>query len=251
MITVPSQHAPISAVLITLNAERHLEHVLAALVHCDEIVILDSGSIDATRAIAIAHGAVWAERAFDGYGAQKRAAVALARNDWVLLIDADETLDATLSAALLSVDLSDPRCAYRLHRRNFVGNQEIRHGIFGNEHVVRLFNRTTANISTDVVHEAVRGANRIRDLPGSMTHASFTDGADLFARMAKYARAKATTCRTTGRRASAPLLLLRAAWAFFRCYILKGGFRDGRIGVLVALSTACDAVVGLAMASAE
>jgi len=244
-------HTPISAVLITLNAERHLAQVLTALAGCDELVVLDSGSMDATRDIAVAHNANFSVRAFDGYGAQKRAAVALARNDWVLLIDADETLDATLSAALASVDLSDPHCAFRVHRRNFVGAQEIRHGIFGNEWVVRLFNRTTANISTDVVHEAVRGADHVHDLPGSMLHASFADGAELFARMAKYARAKASTCRVTGRRASAPLLLLRAAWAFFRCYILKGGFRDGRIGVLVALSTACDAVVGLAMASED
>ena len=244
-----AQRAPISAVLITLNAERHHAAVLAALSTCDEIVILDSGSTDATREIARAHGAVWGVRTFDGYGLQKCAAVAMARHDWVLLIDADETLDATLSAALPSVDLTDPHCAYRLHRRNFVGAQEIRHGIFGNEWVVRLFNRTTANISADKVHEAVRGAKSIRDLPGSMLHASFADGADLFARMAKYASAKAATCRASGRRASALLLLLRAAWAFFRCYVLKGGFLDGRLGVLVALSTACDAVVGLGIAS--
>lgn len=239
----------ISAVLITLNAERHLAQVLTALASCDELVVLDSGSTDATRDIALAHNANVSIRVFDGYGSQKRAAVALARNDWVLLIDADEIIDATLSSALTNVDLSDPHCAYRLHRRNFVGVQEIRHGVFGNEWVVRLFNRTTANISSDVVHESVRGAERIRDLPGSMLHASFADGAELFARMAKYASAKAATCRASGRRASALLLLLRAAWAFFRCYVLKGGFLDGRLGVLVAMSTACDAVVGLAMAS--
>ena len=240
---------PISAVLITLNAERHLAPVLAALAGCDELVVLDSGSTDATRDIALAHNASVSVRPFDGYGSQKRAAVAMARNDWVLLIDADEIIDVTLSSALTSVDLSDPHCAYRLHRRNFVGAQEIRHGIFGNEWVVRLFNRTTANISSDVVHESVRGAGRIRDLPGSMLHASFFDGAELFARMAKYASAKAATCRASGRRASALVLLLRAAWAFFRCYVVKGGFLDGRLGVLVALSTTCDAVVGLAMAS--
>ena len=246
-----THRAPISAVLITLNAERHLPQVLTALAGCSEIVILDSGSSDATQAIAVAHGAVFAQRAFDGYGPQKRAAVALAKNDWVLLIDADETVDAELSAAIASADLGDAQRAYRMRRRNFVGSQEVRHGIFGNEYVVRLFNRNVANISNDAVHEAVRGAGSIGDLPGSIMHASFSDGADLFLRMAKYARSKAATCRASGRRAGAPMLLLRAAWAFFRCYVLKGGFRDGRIGVLIALSTACDAVVGLAMASID
>lgn len=244
-----THRVPISAVLITLDAERHLAQVLTALADCAEIVILDSGSNDATQAIAEAHRAVFAQRSFDGYGPQKRAAVALAKNDWVLLIDADETVDAELSAAIASADLSNAQRAYRMRRRNFVGNQEVRHGIFGNEYVVRLFNRSVANISNDTVHEAVRGARLIRDLPGSIVHASFSDGADLFLRMAKYARSKATTYRAHGRHAAAPALLLRAAWAFFRCYVVKGGFRDGRVGVLVALSTACDAVVGLAMAS--
>ena len=241
----------ISAVLITLNGERHLPQVLTALAGCAEIVILDSGSTDATREIARAHRAVWAERAFDGYGPQKRAAVALAKHDWVLLIDADETVDPELVAALASADLGDPQRAYRMRRRNFVGSQEIRHGIFGNEYVTRLFNRTVANISDDAVHEAVRGAPHLATLPGSILHASFSDGADLFLRMAKYARTKASVCRANRRRAAAPLLVLRAGWAFFRCYVLKGGFRDGRLGVLVALSAACDAVVGLAMASSE
>jgi glycosyltransferase involved in cell wall biosynthesis len=246
-----THRAPISAVLITLNAERHLSQVLSALAGCAEIVILDSGSSDATQAIARDHGAFFAQRTFDGYGPQKRSAVALAKHDWVLLIDADETVDAELAAALGSADLRDPQRAYRMRRRNFVGSQEIRHGIFGNEYVTRLFNRTVANISDDAVHEAVRGAPHLATVPGSILHASFSDGADLFLRMAKYARTKATVCRATGRRAAAPLLVLRAGWAFFRCYVLKGGFRDGRLGVLVALSAACDAVVGLAMAAYE
>ena len=91
---------PVSAVLITRDAEARLDQVLEPLQVCDEIVVLDSGSHDRTRAIATARGARWFEHAFDGYGPQKRRAVALARHHWILAVDADEVLDGDAVAGL-------------------------------------------------------------------------------------------------------------------------------------------------------
>ena len=104
MDVAPIQKAPLSAVLITRDAERHLERVLAPLSFCSEILILDSGSRDRTRAIAAAHGAVWHEHDFEGYGPAKRRAVALASCDWVLSLDADEVLDEQAITALAGID---------------------------------------------------------------------------------------------------------------------------------------------------
>jgi hypothetical protein len=83
---------PVSAVLITRDAERLLDRVLAPLSFCSEILVLDSGSRDRTRDIAAAHGAAWHEHPFEGYGPAKRRAVSLAGSDWVLSLDADEVL---------------------------------------------------------------------------------------------------------------------------------------------------------------
>jgi glycosyltransferase involved in cell wall biosynthesis len=91
--------AKLSAVLITNNAEEHLDLVLAALQCCGEIVVLDSGSTDRTREIALQYGASWYERPFDGYGPQKRHAVVRARYDWILAVDADEVLDDEAASA--------------------------------------------------------------------------------------------------------------------------------------------------------
>ena len=96
--------APVSAVLITLNAERRLDAVLRPLEFCEEILILDSGSTDLTREIAETHGAVWRHHDFDGYGPQKRRAVEMAANDWVLSVDADEILEPETAAAIAVID---------------------------------------------------------------------------------------------------------------------------------------------------
>jgi hypothetical protein len=117
---------PISAVLIVLNGERHLDRVLGALAFCDEILVLDSGSTDATIEIAKRHGARVEHQQFLGYGPQKRRAVELAKHDWILAIDDDEVLDYEAATTLQVLDLSDPGKAWRGRRRPDLGGREFR-----------------------------------------------------------------------------------------------------------------------------
>jgi glycosyltransferase involved in cell wall biosynthesis len=239
---------PVSAVLITGDAERHLERVLAALSCCAEILILDSGSRDRTREIAAAHGVRWHEHPFEGYGPQKRRAVALAASDWVLSIDADEVLDERAAAALAGIDwaAADPRTCWELRRRPFIGSREVRHGDWAPDHVVRIFNRRHHEVSADLVHESVRPSGPVRRLDGSLLHFTAEDLAAVF--RPDYYRLKAAACRQHGRRASAPVLALRALFAFLRSYLLRAGFLDGSAGVVVAVAAAANAVTGLALA---
>lgn len=241
--------APLSAVVITRDAAAHLDRVLAALVFCDDLVVLDSGSTDRTRQIAADHRARWFEHPFDGFGAQKRRAVARARHDWVLSVDADEVLDESAAAALAALDWSrlDGRVCGRFRRRNFIGGKEIRHGHWGRDRVVRLFDRRRHRISPDPVHAAIHPTGPVLDLPGSLLHFSYPDAAALF--QPGYHRGKAASYRARGRRASSPVLLLRATWAFGASYLLRRGFLDGRLGLVVALAAAVNATVGLALAS--
>lgn len=241
---------PLSAVLITLDAERHLDRVLAAAAEvCDELVVLDSGSRDATCDIARRHGARVAHQDFLGFGPQKRRAVELARHDWVLCLDADEVLDEEARRAIRALPLDDPQRCWRLRRRTFVGGREVRYGVWHPDRVVRLFNRTATTFSHDLVHESVPPAPRVADLPGSLLHHSFGDLAELFT--PRYHRLKADRYRVTGRRAGTPALCVRAAFAFLRSFVLKRGFLDGPAGVVVALSASVNAVLGLAMAGWE
>lgn len=242
---------PVSAVLIVLNGERHLDRVLGAVAFCDEILILDSGSTDATLEIAKRHGARVEHQPFLGYGPQKRRAVELAKHDWILAIDDDEVLDYEAATTLQVLDLSDASKAWRLRRRTYVGGREVRYGAWSPDLALRFFNRTRATYNTNEIHESVQGAREVLTLPGSLHHFSYTDLADVFARCASYSRAKATRYRFEGRRAMAAQLVFRALWGFLRSYVFKLGFRDGSTGVVVAVSVALDAVLGLALAGEQ
>lgn len=242
---------PISAVLITKDAELHLDRVLGSLSACSEIVVLDSGSRDGTRGIAERHGVVWHEHPFDGYGSQKRRAVALARHEWVLSVDGDEVLDDLGVEALTAVDwdAEDPQTCWEIRRRPFIGEREIRHGDWAPDHVVRVFNRQYHNFSAVLVHESVRPTGRVGQLGGSLLHFTSADLAGIF--RADYYRLKAEMYRQNGRRAGQLLLAARAGGVFLRGYLLRLGFLDGTAGLVVALAGAVNSSVGLALASDE
>jgi len=242
---------PISAVLITKDAELHLDRVLGSLSACSEIVVLDSGSRDGTRGIAERHGVVWYEHPFDGYGSQKRRAVTLARHEWVLSVDGDEVLDDRGIEALTAVDwdAEDPQTCWEIRRRPFIGEREIRHGDWAPDHVVRVFNRKYHSFSAVLVHESVRPTGRVRRLNGSLLHFTSADLAGIF--RADYYRLKAEMYRRNGRRAGLLLLAARAAGVFLRGYLLRLGFLDGTAGLVVALAGAVNSSVGLALASDE
>jgi glycosyltransferase involved in cell wall biosynthesis len=237
----------ISAVLIVKDGEQHLDRVLSAVGFCDEILVLDSGSTDRTREICAEHNARWEYQEFLGYGPQKRRAVELAKHDWVLVIDDDEVLDYEAATTIQVLDYSDPNRAWRIRRRTYIGNREVRFGRWAPDYSLRLFNRTRAQFNGRLVHERVEAAGPVLTLQGSLHHYSFTDYADLFARSITYGRCKAELYAAQRRRAGTLLLILRAMWGFFRCFVIKRGFRDGTDGLMVALSLALDSVLGLAL----
>ncbi len=240
---------PVSAVLITRDAEAHLDRALTSLAGCDEIVVLDSGSSDRTRQIAAAHGARWFEHPFDGYGFQKRRAVALARHHWVLSVDADEVLDDVAVSALATVDWrsTDLMVCWRIPRRTFIGDREIRHGHWSTERPVRVFNRLVTGFTPALVHESVPATSDVRELPGSLLHYSYDDLSEII--RLDFHRLKAITYRRSGRRAGASLLAIRAIWAALHSYVLRRGCLEGGAGVVIALAAAVNATMGPAMAS--
>ena len=243
----PPSRLPISAVIITRDAAAHLADVLAALDFCDEQLVLDSGSTDDTLAIATTHGARVEQQSFLGYGPQKCRAVALATHDWILAIDADEILDDEARDAIRRLDLSDPHACWALRRRTFIGSREVRHGAWRNDRVLRLFNRTTAGFKPLPVHEEVESGRRPSLLPGSLLHFSYVDSAAVLARAVRYAPLKASIMRRKGQRAQPWLMPFRGLAAFCSSYLVRGGWRDGAAGFVVALARVIDSTLPRAL----
>ncbi len=237
---------PISCVVITRDAASQVGATLASAACCAELLVLDSGSTDDTVAIARAHGARVEHHPFLGFGPQKRHAVALASYDWILSLDADECLDDDAVRGLASLDLSDDRTCWEWHRRTFIDRHEVRHGPWGHERVVRLFNRSRSGFTDHRVHERVVAAAPARTAPGSILHFSFVDVADVISRSIRYATPKAAILRDLGECTPAWMLPLRGLASFTKSYLLQGGWRDGAAGFVVALSRVIDSTLARA-----
>jgi len=133
----------LSACIITLNEADRIDACLDSLAFCDEIIVVDSGSTDDTRTRAAAHGADVRVRAFDGYRSQKAFAVGLAKNDWVLCLDADERVTAALRVEIERERDNgfDGRAGYRFPRATEYFGAYLRHGNAYPDRVLRLFDR--------------------------------------------------------------------------------------------------------------
>ena len=244
-------HLPISCVVITRDAAGRLADTLRSAACCAERLVLDSGSTDATIPIALAHGARVEHQPFLGFGLQKRRAVELATHDWILSLDADEALDEEAIRGLFTLDLADPTRCWAWRRRTFIGEREVRHGPWGHEKVLRLFNRTRSVFSTHRVHERVDGAKAPDAAPGSILHHSFSGCADVIVRSARYAGPKGAILRDKRETTPAWMLPLRGLAAFTKSYCLQGGWRDGAAGFVVALSRVVDSTLPRAIVSVD
>lgn len=229
---------PVSVVIITKNEAQRIGECLSSVSgFADEVVVLDSGSSDGTQDICAAHGARVVASEWLGFGPQKDLAVRMARNDWVLCLDADERVSVELADAIRSVLSAKPAySAYRCARSNRFLGRYLRHGEGYPDWSLRLFDRRVARWSSDAVHEKVICPVPVGRLAGDLLH----DTADtLDSYLAKQNRYTSLAAQDyTGGAVSAARLLLSPLVRFIKFYIVRSGFRDGVPG-LVHIAIGC------------
>jgi len=224
---------PLSAVVITLNAERCIEACLESLRFADEILVVDSGSTDATRDIAARRGARVLHQEWLGFGPQKRYAVAQARHDWVLSIDADEQVTAALRASIQREMAAAPRAfAYELCRCNRFMGRWLRHGEGYPDWTLRLFRRDHADWSSDPVHERVVSDAPPLRLEGELLHDSAETLGSYLAKQSRYTALQAEQLRARGMARNLISAVGSPLVRFVRFYFLRGGFLDGLPGLV-------------------
>lgn len=229
----------ISFCLITLNEEENLPRCLRSCAElADEIVVLDSGSTDATPRIAADFGARWHVQDWAGYVAQKNRVLAVAQHDWVFSIDADEELSPALREELGTLKRSgvaEETCGFTVPRCVHYEGRWIRHGDWYPDRLLRLVRRSrNARFVGGKVHERLEVQGRIEHLRSDLYHYSFKNAADHWARCQKYARLWAESEIEAGRTAGRFAPFLHAAHRWGRGYLLKGGFLDGAQGWRIA-----------------
>lgn len=234
----PASPAPISICVITRDEERHLPGLLAAIGGlADDLVIVDAGSRDATVALARGAGARVFHRDWVDYGTQRLFAVAQARHDLVLSLDADERPSAALVEAIRA-EARRPEveraAGYRIHFRHWALGRRVRFGQMWRDRRVRLFDRRRGGFDGAAVHEKVRVGGVVRDLPGRCDHLGCDSAAKVRTKLSRYARAAAEARFARGARFQA-WHLLRWPLGFARRFVLRLGFLDGLVGLRLAL----------------
>jgi len=224
--------APLSAVLITRNAAAVLAPCLESLAFADEIVVVDSGSSDGTAEIAGRYGARLVQKEWLGFGRQKQYAVDQARHDWVLCLDADETVSPQLAASIQAALAAPVSPVYRMPRRNRFLGRWLSHGEGYPDWSPRLFNRMNARWSDDLVHEKVLYAVTPGTLQGDLLHDSSDDLTAYLERQNRYTTLAARQAYELGRSAGLFHILMSPVVRFLKFYVLRLGFLDGMPGLL-------------------
>ena len=227
----------ISVCIICKNEESKIEACLQSVSWADEIVVVDSGSTDRTLDIVKKYtDKVFVREDWPGFGEQKRRAEALASNDWIFSIDADEVVPETLAleiqTALKSANVEQVLSVNRL--THFCG-EFVYHSGWYPDKLPRIYNRSRYRYNQKMVHESLecKGAPII-DLQHNLLHYTFSDLSSYLQKRTRYAEAWAQEKNNKGKKGSLLNGLVAAVFAFTRHYFLRCGFLDGRIGFLIA-----------------
>jgi glycosyltransferase involved in cell wall biosynthesis len=230
----------LSVTYITYNAARCFAESLASVADLtDDVVVVDSGSRDNTCEIAARFGARLFKRDWPGFGPQKQYAIEQSRNDWILVLDADEIL-STSAIAHIKKALSESNlpAGYILPRHNFFHGKRIRFGDWGNDKVLRLVDRRQGRFSDDIVHERWLINGQIKRVNAPICHYSFENYKAMLAKLDQYSDLNARKLLERNRIVGSHEPLLHAIAAFIKCYVLRLGFLDGGDGAGIALVTA-------------
>ena len=226
----------LSATILTKNSAARLAEVLAALAWCDEVVVLDTGSSDATLSIAATFPNVSLHQLncpFPGFGRVRQQAVELARHDWILSIDSDEVVTPALREEICAREL-DPGAVYVIPFENYFNGRHITTCGWAPDRHERLFNRRRTNFCSSHVHERVQTRGlRVVELTGPIRHYSYESMDDFLRKMSGYSKLFAQ--QNAGRKSSSPMkAVLRGGWAFFKSYCLERGFMQGTEGLVIS-----------------
>ncbi len=235
---MPAAAAPlvVSAVVLTYNEAELIAACLSRLSWADELIVVDSFSTDDTRELAAAAGAKVLTHAFTDFASQFNWALAQATGDWTLSVDADEMLTPELRDSILRTVRSNPGPdIFTLRRDSYVFGRLMRSSSWSGERLPRLFRRGAITYAGEVHPDPQINGRPTGELDGLLIHYTYRSTAKYFEKFELYSTLWAEKAYARGRRTGVAYALASAAWRSFHNYFIRGGFRDGVIGFVIAL----------------
>lgn len=228
----------LSVIVITKNEAQHIGRCLQSVAWADEIIVLDSGSNDATVNICKQFTDNVFVTNWPGFGPQKQRALDKARCDWVLSLDADEEVSEALKQEIQQAMQLSEINGFEIPRLSSYCGKQIKHAGWWPDYVLRLFKREKGHFTDDVVHERILVNGSVKRLNSPILHEAFVDPAEVLHKINSYSSLGAQKLLTQGQQASIGLAIGKGLWTFIRTYFLKAAILDGAEGLMLAISNA-------------
>lgn len=233
----------LSVAMVAMDEAENLARTLESVKWADEIVLIDSGSTDATVEIAKSFGATVYVESWKGYGGQVNAALDKCSHPWVLNLDADEEVSPALAAEIQTLLQAEPAMqAYTVPRLNLIFGRWMRHGGLYPDRKLRLFRKGVARLAEDTEpHATPKTTVPVGELKGDLLHYQYPTLAVYIEHMHSYSRSSVPLVLRSGRDSRSVgsfvvNMLLNPVAVFFYNYVVRGGFLDGREGLLFHLN---------------
>jgi len=224
----------ISVTIITKDEERLIEDCLKSLNWADEIIIVDSGSKDKTLEIAKNYTGNIFFNEWKGFADQKGFALNLAKNDWVLSIDADERVSDELKNEIEKTDLSGTD-GYLIPRNNYFLGKHVTTCGWGRDRQLRLFRKTKAHITDRLVHEGFEVNGIINNLKNPIIHYTFNSIENTISKINHYSTLEAMEKYKSKKKITGIKILIHGASSFIRSFVSLRGYRDGVHGLMISI----------------
>ena len=229
----------LSVIIAARNEGHQIVACIGSVSFADEILVLDSGSTDDTAAKARGAGATVHITDWPGYGPQQQRGIGLAKCDWILSLDADEVVTDSLQREIVAA-ISDQSSAsnfdgFRLPRYSSFCGTFMEYGGWRPDYTLRLVRKEKAGFTGHFLHAHMTVEGAAADLLSPIVHHSYKDVDDVLEKLNRYSRGAALDLKNRGGSSTLGKALLKGLWAFIRTYFLRQGFRDGRMGLALAI----------------
>jgi glycosyltransferase involved in cell wall biosynthesis len=222
---------------MTYNEKDKIKDCLESVKWADEIVVMDSFSTDGTVEICKQYNAKIVQKEFCGFGKLRNIALDNCSNDWILSIDADERCTDELKEEVLRKLKDGPEAdAYHVPRKSHFLGYWVRHcGWYPDYRQPQFFNKQKMRYKDQLVHEGYELNGKLSCLKGHALQFPFLTLEQFLRKMDRYSTLRAQELYKEGKRFSTANLVINPAAMFFRMYITKLGFLDGKIGLMLSL----------------
>ena len=225
----------ISAIILSFNEEDFIEAAIQSVAFADEIIVLDSYSVDNTVKISQNQKVRIIQREFDDFSSQKNYAIDQADNDWIFFLDADERVTPELESEIQQVLLTETaEVGYFVHRDFYFLQQRILYGGWQTDKVMRLFNKKHCRYNGNLVHELIDYDGEVGFLKNRLKHYSYRSFDHYMKKLINYSTLQARELYKNKTSVSILKMLVKPPFRFFILYIVRLGFMDGFPGFILA-----------------